>query len=386
MTRTLLTLFATLLAATPGVARGPTAYDPGDFVEYWSAARVHAAGGNPYDGGQLLPWQRHVLGEPDRVEAVMLWTPPWTLPLYAPFGRLAPREAQVAWLAAQALLLVLSAAALANVYGGGRWWAGAVPFAVLLTSAEVPWLFVYGQNSGFVLAGLAGFVYFRTRGYPVAAGLVGALTAVKPHLLLPFATLLLLDARTPAGRRVLLGGVTAIAVGSLLALVPNRATFAEFAAALHAPSTPTTKSVGDWQVPLFSYRLRMAIDPAQFRWQFLPAALACLAYAAVRVRTATPWDWATRLPLVVLVSLLTAPYGAWVFDLVLLIVPVTATFFTALGTGRAVVVVAAVALHVVRYPTALKLSSLEDGWAVTPVALAGSLVVAALATRGEPRA
>jgi hypothetical protein len=384
MTRLFLALFVGLLAAAPGVAGGPTTYDPGDFVEYWSAARVHAAGGNPYDGGQLLPWQRHILGEPDRVEAVMLWTPPWTLPLYAPFGRLDPREAQVAWLAAQALLLVLSAAALASVYGRGRWWAGAVPFGVLLTSAEVPWLFVYGQNAGFVLAGLAGFLSFRTRGYPVAAGLVGALTAVKPHLLLPFAILLLLDARTPAGRRVLLGGATAIAVGSLLALLPNRAIFAEFAAALQAPSTATTKAVGDWQVPLFSYRLRTAIDPAQFRWQFLPAALACLGYAAVRVRSATAWDWRDRLPLVVLVSLLTAPYGAWVFDLVLLIVPVTAMVFTALGTGRAVVLVAAVALHVVRYPAALKLSSLEDGWAVTPVALAGYLVVAALAKRGAP--
>ena len=70
----------------------------------------------------------------------------------------------------------------------------------------------------------------------------------------------------------------------------------------------------------------------------------------------------------------------------LLIVPVTAMLFTALGTGRLVVVVAAVALHLVRYPAALKLSSLEDGWAVTPVALAGYLVVAALANRGEPRA
>ena len=386
MTRLLLALFAGLLSAVPGVAGGPTAYDPGDFVEYWSAARVHAAGGNPYDGRQLLPWQRHILGEPDRVEAVMLWTPPWTLPLYAPFGRLNTGDAHRFWLVTQWLLLVVSALALARVYGEGRRRAWLVPVAVLLTSAEVPWLFVYGQNTGFVLAGLAGFLYFRTRGYPVAAGLVGALTAVKPHLLLPFATLLLLDARTPAGRRVLLGGVAAIVVGSLLALVPNRAIFADFAAALQAPSTATTKSVGDWQVPLFSYRLRMAIDPAQFRWQFLPAALACLGYAAVRVRTATPWEWRDRLPLVVLVSLLTAPYGAWVFDLVLLIVPVTAMLFTALGTGRLVVVVAAVALHLVRYPAALKLSSLEDGWAVTPVALAGYLVVAALANRGEPRA
>jgi len=385
MPRWPLALLAAVLTAAPGVAGRPTAYDPGDFVEYWAAARVHAAGGNPYDGDQLLPWQRHILGDPDRTEAVMLWTPPWTLPLYAPFGRLNPFLAQLLWLAAQALLLVFAVAKLSDTYGRGRWWAGAVPFAVLLTSAEVPWLFVYGQNTGFVLAGLAGFLHFRTRGLPFAAGLAGALTAVKPHLLLPFATLLLLDARSRAGRRVLLGGVTALAAGSLLAMVPNRAIFADFAAALQAPSTAATKSVGDWQVPLLSYHLRLAIDPTQFLWQFAPAAVACLGYAAVRIRAATPWDWPARLPLVVLVSLLTAPYGAWVFDLVLLVVPATAMAFTALGTGRAVVVAAAAALHLLRYPAALKLSSLEDGWAVTPVALAGYLLVAALSRRADSR-
>ena len=29
----------------------------------------------------------------------MLWTPPWTLPLYLPFGLLEPRPAHLAWLA-----------------------------------------------------------------------------------------------------------------------------------------------------------------------------------------------------------------------------------------------------------------------------------------------
>ena len=382
MTRPLLILVAGLLAA-PAVAQNPTAWPPKDFVEYYSAARVHAAGGNPYDGAQLLPWQDAMLPAADHSGVVMLWTPPWTLPLYTPFGWLEPRAAQLAWVGTQALLLLLSGLALAAVYGGGKPWAWLVPVTVLFTSAEVPWLLYFGQNSAVVLAGLAGFLYFRTRGYPVAAGLVGALTAVKPHLLLPFATLLLLDARTPAGRRVLLGGVLALVVGSALAALPNRAIFADFLTAMTAPGTPEVPTVTDWEVPLASYHLRVAIDPAQFRWQFLPAALACLGYAVVRVRAVTPWDWPARLPLVVLVSLLAAPYGAWVFDLVLLAVPVTATIFLALTSGRAVTIVAAVALHLLRSAAAANIPSLGGGWPMTPIALAGYALVEAL-TRRKP--
>ena len=378
MTRPLLTLVAALLAA-PAFAQAPTALPPKDFVEYYSAARVHAGGGDPYDGAQLMPWQVAMMPPGEHTGVVMLWTPPWTLPLYTPFGWLDPNAAHLAWLATQSLLLLLSGLALAAVYGGGRRWAWLVPVGVLLTSFETTRLLVYGQNSALVLAGLSGFLYFRTRKYPFAAGLVGALTAVKPHLLLPFATLLLLVARAPAGGRVLLGGVAALSLGSALALLPNRAIFADFLGAITAPTSETAVAVTDWELPLASYHLRMALDPAQFRWQFRPAALACRGYAAVRVRAASPWDWPARLPLVVLVSLLSAPYGAWVFDLVLLTLPVTATVFLALGTGRAVVVVAAVAIHLVRYAVAAGTPSLGGGWAMTPIALAGFLIVVALA-------
>ncbi len=380
MTRLALILVAGLVAA-PAVAQPPTAFPPKDFVEYYSAARVHAGGGDPYDGAQLMPWQVAMMPPGEHRGVVMLWTPPWTLPLYTPFGWLDPNAAHLAWVGTQSLLLLLSGLALAAVYGGGKWWAWLVPVGLLLTSFEATRLLVYGQNSAVVLAGLAGFVYLRSRGTPVAAGLVGALTAVKPHLLLPFATLLVLDARTPAGRRVLLGGVAALALGSALATLPNRAIFADFLRAITAPTSDTTVAVTDWEVPLASYHLRLAIDPAQFRWQFLPAALACLGYAAARLRATTPWDWPARLPLVVLVSLLAAPYGAWVFDLVLLLVPVTATVFVALNSGRAVAIVAAVALHLLRSAVAAGTPSLGGGWPMTPIALAGYGVVAALARR-----
>ena len=48
--------------------------------------------------------------------------------------------------------------------------------------------------------------------------------------------------------------------------------------------------------------------------------LAWLAWHWRRYRDA--WDWSERLPMLLLVSMLTAAYGAWLFDLILLLVPV----------------------------------------------------------------
>ncbi len=352
-----LTLALTVLVAgaKPGPdADPPTIFPPLDFVEYWSAARVHARGGNPYDGVQLLPPQREAAGDPGQTEAVMLWTPPWTLPLYLPFGYLDPRTAHLAWLAVQSAAVVLSAWLLWRAFSGpaGKLWP-LVPLAVALTFAPVGWLIGYGQNTGFVTLGLAGFLYLRGRGYPVAAGAAAALTAIKPHLLALFGLALLLDAATRPGRRVLLGGVLALAVGAVIALVPDPDVFRQFADALRRPRTAETVPLSHWQVPTVGYKLRVFAVGGAFRgdlgdlfWvQFVPLVVGCgllLPYWWVRRRT---WDWAVELPRLVFASVLLAPYGAWVFDLTVLLVPVVAAWVWVLRSPRLVPVSLAAATH-----------------------------------------
>src|SRR5215471_17236217 len=57
---------------------------PYDFVQYWSAGRQLLDGRDPYDPDQLVPIQRSMY---DGVrKAVMMWNPPWTLPLTLPFA------------------------------------------------------------------------------------------------------------------------------------------------------------------------------------------------------------------------------------------------------------------------------------------------------------
>jgi hypothetical protein len=323
---------AAVLASAPA-EHPPTVVPPRDFVEYWSAARVHAQGGDPYDGGQLLPYQREASGDPDKSQAVMLWTPPWTLPLYLPFGLLDPRTGHLLWLVAQAAAVAVSAGLLWRVYDGPseagalgrRAWALAPLAAVGF--GPVWWLMAFGQNTGFVLLGLAGFLYLRTRGYPVAAGAAAALTAVKPHLLALFGLALLLDAAaTRDGRRALLGGVAALLVLSAVALIPNPDVFREFAAALARPGSDESPNMAAWKEPLTTYWLRVWLSPGSFWVQFVPVAAACgllVPYWWARRRT---WDWAAEAPRLVFASILLAPYGAWVFDLVVLLVPVMKAF------------------------------------------------------------
>ncbi|MBN9323735.1 DUF2029 domain-containing protein [bacterium] len=322
---------------TPGHGQdAPTLFPARDFIEYWSAARVFAAGGDPYDGSQLLPHQRVATGDPDLTRAVMLWTPPWTLPLYLPLGLLGPRPAHLLWLAVQLGAVLVATRLLWRVYRGRAGpesvsWTGN-EYTVGLTFAPTIWMLAYGQNTGLILLGIAGFVYLRTRGYPVAAGAVVALTAIKPHLLALFGLALVLDATTRSGRRVLAGGVGTLAVVSALAWAVGPGVFPQFVAGMTRPSSLASPSVTDWPLPLLSYQLRVAVDPTAFGLQFLPVGIGAgvlIGYWWVRRGR---WDWPVEAPRLVLASVLVAPYGGWLFDLTVLLVPVSQALAVAAAT------------------------------------------------------
>ena len=153
--RLLLTL--SLIIASSGVASA-TEYAwplaPRDFLEYWSAAHVHLKGLNSYDGDVLLPLQKQENGDPTQDQAIMLWTPPWTLPLYMPFAAMPSRPAHQLWLALQVGFCLLSVVLLWRVYQQripnppNPYW---LPILLILTCffAPVWWLVSFGQNDGW---------------------------------------------------------------------------------------------------------------------------------------------------------------------------------------------------------------------------------------------
>jgi hypothetical protein len=346
---------------------------PLDFAEYYTAGHLNVVGSNPYDGGEVRRFQQS-LGLQDT--AIMMWNPPWTLTLVMPVGALPLETAYGLWVLLNFGLMILAAELLWRGFGGP---AGGRGVAYFLALSFVPTIFLIGsgQITAFVLVGLAGFLAAARSGRWGVAGAVGALTAVKPHLLGLFALMLILDAfRTRAGRRVVLAG----AVVGLLACIPptlaNPEVWAQYHAATTGGDSADHHGLAHWGPPLAGWWLRTGFA-LPFAAQFLPFAVAAVGFVV--------WYWrqpptdaanvADRLPAVVGLSLLAAPYGVWQFDLVLLLVPVLATAAHLARrpnpTGTAVGIAVLLAANAVGL--AMMLAGAESKWYVwfAPVVLAG---------------
>jgi hypothetical protein len=332
-------LAMTLLA----VERSPNALPMQDFVEYWSAAKVTWQGGNPYDGRELLPYQRDALRNPELAEAMMMWNPPPALALVAPLAWLPANSAHLLFLALQLACLIVSAHWLWTVYRGShdhRW----VAWLIVLLYAPSGFIFWYGQIGGVLVLGVAGFLHFRTSDRPLLAGLFVALTAVKPHLLFAFGWVLLLDAiMTRAGRRVVLAGVLTVLTAATLVWLVNPGVYAGYSHASWQTDNNASTSPKSWAQPLVSYWLRVAIDRSQFAIQFIPTLLTTFAVTLYWFRNRRTWDWRAETPRLVLLSAFFAAYGAWIFDLVVLQVAIIPAAIIVMQRSRLTIMLFALA-------------------------------------------
>jgi hypothetical protein len=292
----------------------PSVLPPDDFVEYWAAGSLNARGLNPYDGELLLPLEREAGRDTD--EPVMMWNPPWTLSVAMPIGVLKPRVAQLLWLAVSLALVVGCADALWALYGGppARRWV-----AWLLALTFLPTLFVLhaGQIGPFILLGITAFLYAERARWPWLAGAAGALIAIKPHLVYLFWIALAAWAvRRPHPTRwkVIAGGLVAGVVATAIPMAFNTDVLDQYRDAM------TNRTPDQWKSPTLGSLLREVFGAERFDLQFVPTlfGLAWLAAAGWWSRR-QEWSWPERLPMLLLVSFVTASYGAWPFDLVILL-------------------------------------------------------------------
>lgn len=287
----------------------PTIWPPDDFVEYHAAGLLALRGENPYSPESLLPLQREAGRDTD--EAIMMWNPPWTLPLVMPLGALPARVAQLLWLLIGAGAIAVSVQLFAQAFPTQRrlaWIAAAgfVPVYLVLQAGQIGPLLVLGAALCCTYAG--------TR--PALAGAALVLVSVKPHLAYLVWAALVLDAIAVRRWKLLAGGV---AVGLLfaalpLAFVPN--VYRDYLGALreHPPAQWVSLTLGTL--------LRTAFGEGRFGLQFLPMLLGLGWLAWYWSPRRYSWQWNEQLPILLLVSFLTSPYGAWHFDLVLLLIPV----------------------------------------------------------------
>ena len=302
----------------------PTIWPPDDFIEYWAAAKLTLDGQNPYAANVLLPLELANGRQTD--EAVMMWNPPWSLAVVLPLGLLPARESQLLWLAVNFAAIVYCGDRLWLLLGGrtDRRWTG-----WLCALAAMPTLFALqsGQIGPLLLLGAVLFLECEGRGWHFAAGAATVLLAVKPHLAYLVWIAIGLDAISRGRWRVIIGGASAGLACSILPLAFNAHLWQQYADAM------ANRPPSQWLSPTLGSLLRLGFGERLFHLQFVPMAIGLAWFARHWTRTKT-WDWREQLPLLLLVSFVTAPYGAWPFDMVLLLPAAMSLVFRAEASIR----------------------------------------------------
>jgi hypothetical protein len=287
------------------------------FVQYWASARLLLRGDDPYALGQVHAMQVQAGWPAEKPLNFIMWNPPWTLTVVLPFGVLPFVAGRLVWNLMLLGVLLGCVNALWRLYGGEerlRSVAWVVAFTFFPTLMEMH----AEQISPLLLLGVVGFVGLAEKKRDLTAGACVALLAIKPHLLLPFGTVLLVWAVYERRWRVLAGGLLAgaVAIAVPLAFDPN--ILGHYRQSLaHRDAVPDLDPTGTI-TPTLGAALRVAFGGEPAWLQFVPAAVAsawAVAHWFARRRT---WEWRTELPLLVGISMVAAPY-AFVYDFVLLL-------------------------------------------------------------------
>jgi len=314
--RAALVVVVALLCWTLVQLSDPTRTPHDDFISSWAAGRLNAEGRNPYDPDQVLAVQRTagwMKENPYRI-----WYPPWTIALLAPFGVLPYGVGRLLWYAVNIAACVASAGLLWRYYGGDPR-ARAMAWLILATFWPALIDIRTGQISAFVLLGLAGFLHFERARRWTAAGACLPLVATKPVLLHLVWIAILLWVIAERRWRVLVGAVGATLGLLALALAFNPSLIAQFAhMAMHDVPTPLVSAPGT----LLRLLVAQRTGHDAFWLQFVPP-LASVVWLAWRWwRRAGDWQWQNEMPVLLIASLLTTAYG-WIYDDIVLLVPVT---------------------------------------------------------------
>ncbi len=295
----------------------PTIWPPDDFVEYYAAAKLTLERKNPYDPNLLLPIEQ-AAGRDTEI-AVMMWNPPWSLAVVIPLGFIPAREAQLLWFALNLLVIGFCGDRLWLLFGGSRErrWQGSIIALIALPTA---FALQSGQIGPLLLLGAVLFLECEQRGWQYCAGAATVLLAIKPHLAYLVWVAILLDAVRRGRWRTVVGGAVAGLICTIVPYLFDPRIFQHYAEAM------ANRPPAEWISPTIGTVLRQIFGVELFRLQFIPVLVGLVWFAwhcRVHMNSSSSgsrcWDWNEQLPLLLLVSFVTAPYGAWPFDMVLLL-------------------------------------------------------------------
>lgn len=272
-----------------------------DFVVFWATGQQLVHHANPYDAAAIGQIER-AAGLPSGYGILYMRNPPWGLPLALPLGFVSLRAGALLWSLVLLACLVVSTWLIRQIYGRP---ANRIHWLAYSFAPALICLFM-GQTGIFALLGLALFLRLHEE-RPFLAGLSLWFCALKPHLFLPFAVVLLAWALVSAGYKVLAGAVTALTVSSALIWLLDPSVWTDYLKMMSAPS------IEKEFIPCISVAMRLWFRPQAIWLQYLPAGLACVWALAYYWRLRKNWNWQSNGGLVILVSIVAAPY-CWLYD------------------------------------------------------------------------
>jgi Glycosyltransferase family 87 len=304
-----------------------------DFVEYWASGYLNLTGGNPYDVTQMLALERSVGWDEDN--ALMMLNPPWILSYAMLWGMFGYEFSRYLCFIVQICLVCLCAILLWNNYSGdkkGEW----VSWLILLSFGPILHALRSGQVTLMVLLGSVGFLHFIRRNSDFWAGAMASLVLYKPHLSYLFVLAVLVWAISRKRYRVLLGMFTALFAATCLAWLVNPQLIAQYIQMLNF------YPLENWMTATMGATIRLLLDPYQYTLQFFPAIAGIIWLVVYWLLKRKDFDWITGLPVILLVSIVTTPYG-WTLDfsvLAVCVVRIAVLINTRPGTiGKVIVVI-----------------------------------------------
>jgi hypothetical protein len=272
-----------------------------DFVVYWATGQQLVHHANPYDVDAMMRIERGA-GLPTGYGVLFMRNPPWALPLALPLGLLGVRAGALLWSLLLLACLGLSVRMVWQMHGRPR---KLLNFLGLSFAPALVCLIV-GQTSLFALLGLVLFLRLhRTR--PFLAGVSLWLCALKPHLFLAFGVVLLAWVVLNSCYRILLGAAAALAASSAASWIIDPTAWADYSHMMR------TYGIEKEFIPCWSVVLRLWTSPQAIWIQYLLPVLGCGWALAYFWKRRESWDWTRDCGVLMLVSIVTAPY-CWVFD------------------------------------------------------------------------
>jgi hypothetical protein len=276
-----------------------------DFISYWAAGQLLRSDENPYGAVETLRVQR--LAGFLSAEPLIQRMPPLALPLFVPFGFVSARFGVIVWSILTIGLFVFALQASRSLGNG------ATSRIHLLGYVFAPALacILAGQFGVILLAGLVGFLRFH-ESRPFVAGLCLALLTLKPHLFLAFAVAVLVWITVNRRYALLCGGLIGVASLSVASAWIAPRAWPQYLAMIRAAR------LDQEALPNLSLLFRLAIDPAAVWLQGLPALAVVVWGLCCALRLARHWDWMKHGSLMLLLSVLAAPYSWFTDEAILL--------------------------------------------------------------------